>query len=117
MAKLTKICAGQMRHRIVIERQTAAAVADDDIGGQPATPWSTYVTIWGAAAQASGTEGEQQDRTSTVEVLRVVTRYRGDITTEMRIVFNGRPWNISRVNNVQFLNRILEITATAGVPQ
>lgn len=117
MAKCIKICSGAMRHLITVEQQSTEAQEDSIIGGQAATPWETFTTIRGNARQVSGAEAQRQGVTTELENIRVETRYRSDITVEMRLQWDGRPWNIQRLENVDYRNKLLVIYASAGVPQ
>jgi len=107
---------GERPHRVKWERQ---GTADDGHGGQEVT-WTLLGTLWAKAEQLSASEilargglvGEATVRfsfnwTPTLDGMR----------QSDRLEFRGRLYNIQSINNIDFANTLLEVTASAGVVQ
>lgn len=74
--------ASHLRHRITIQRP----VAGQDAAGQPSTTWTDVCTVWADVRYLNGLEAIRADARTGVRRASVRIRYRGDITTAMRVV-------------------------------
>ncbi|AGK58095.1 phage head-tail adaptor [Hyphomicrobium denitrificans 1NES1] len=82
--------AGDLRHRIVIER---AQRTSDGAGGST-TEWETVAEVWAAIWSRSADENFTLDRTAGTATHDVWIRYRADVQPDMRIRFGVRIFDI-----------------------
>lgn len=97
--------AGSLRHRVVIE---SPAVATGSVGGQSIT-WSTFATIWASVEPLRGSEYLSGQQLTNKVSAKITSRYRDDITTAMRAVWDGHTYDIVDVVNVRGRGEQLEI--------
>ena len=88
--------AGMLNRRVTVEEP----VAGGDSYGQPSTSWAAFDTVWAYVVPQSGRSIAEQliagrEASGQVQVVRI--RYRLDITTAMRLSYNGRLYNITSV--------------------
>lgn len=85
------IRAGQLRERIRIEREAPARDASGDV----IPTWQLVAEVSAGIKRLSGTEAfESQRRTGRVQT-RFIIRRRDDLDASMRIVRNGKIYNIT----------------------
>lgn len=84
--------AGKLRHRITIEQPDAS----EGVGGEELPNYSTFATIWGSVEPLSGSEGLQGRQAGAEVTHRVRIRYHAGITSNMRIVWSNRYFNLSQ---------------------
>lgn len=87
--------AGLLRHRVVIQTATATK---DSIGGDVET-WATLAEVWGEVRPLSGREALEAQRITSTASHFITIRYRADVTALMRVVWRGRVFEISQVQN------------------
>ena len=110
------LTAGDFRHPITIERREGV---DDGAGGK-ATVWTKVADVFCAVQQKSATE---QFADGSIGRIRSQSMYkftmwnRNDIATGMRILFDGREFNVRSLNNDLGRNKFLIVEAEAGVAQ
>lgn len=108
------IPAGRMRHRVAV--QSPATTVDSY--GQPTLTWSTVSTVW---AELVGRGGGTQAIVNKGQVTlghTVRIRYCAAFSTmdeTWRLLLGSRVLEISSVNNVDYLNEILELTCSEEV--
>jgi SPP1 family predicted phage head-tail adaptor len=87
---------GQLRNRITIEAATEAP----DTAGQPIRTWSPLVSRLPAKVeQVSGGETIRSRQVSAGCRTLITVRYRTDVTSEMRVVWEGRTLGIVAVRD------------------
>jgi SPP1 family predicted phage head-tail adaptor len=96
---------GQMRKRIRIEQPVRIG---DGIGGGFIT-WQPVDTVWAALDPITGNEAVQANRISALITHQAWMRYRTGITTDMRLVFGIRRFNIVMAINHQERGRRLRL--------
>lgn len=83
--------AGRLRHRLAILFLTTE---QNPVTGEMDKVWSEMETVWGSFDPYSTKDyiaaGSMQEQT----LARAVIRYRDDVTSGMRILFRGNPYNI-----------------------
>lgn len=78
--------AGNLRHRVTIEHRTRAS---DGRGGFTEA-WSPLATVWASVLPRRGvTERIEAQQLVSVIIYEVIIRYRSDITSDMRVVWDG----------------------------
>ncbi len=88
--------AGQLRHRIVLQSKTASR---DAMGGDIIT-WSDRDTVWAAVEPLRGREYFSAHEFQSETEIRFRIRYRPDITTAWRAMWETRPYDITAVIDV-----------------
>lgn len=85
--------AGSLRDRITIQSKADTF----DAFGQPISAWSEYAVVWANVLFINGKEAisSQIDTASKSVSMRI--RWRTDINTGMRVIFNGETYNIKAV--------------------
>ncbi len=77
---------GRLRERVTIEMQVRTA----DGAGGASIGWTALATVAAEVISFKGASLVAGERDEAREPFRVVIRYRGDVTTEMRIAWRGR---------------------------
>lgn len=90
------IAAGKLDRRVTIEQPSVAA---DAYGGQ-VTTWTTFKVAWAEVRPIRGAERFEAmaQRAARFEVFRI--RYLSGVTPKMRIVWDGRVYNIRNIAEV-----------------
>lgn len=108
--KCCDLTAGKLRHTIDIEREQSTP---DGAGGSLIT-WETVATVRAFIKPMSGGERLQSMRLEATVTHRIFIRYRSDILTSDRIVYDGRPMQIRALINIEERNRWIEVYADEG---
>lgn len=106
--------AGRLRHKVTIERLVAGSPQQFGTG-EPDDAWTAYLSdIWATVEPLSGRElFAAQEHLAEVST-RVRLRYRDGITAQMRVVFEGRYYNVGAVIDRELRHRELELLCTEG---
>lgn len=87
--------AGKLDRRITIER---FALVDD--GYQEVSQWAPVAELWASATPISDGERWQAGQTQAFVSMRFVVRFRPDITTKDRVLYDGKVFNIVAVKEI-----------------
>lgn len=102
--------AGNMRHRIVVEKPTSTP----DARGQSIKTWTPWLTSEPASyEEVSGGETLRGRQIETGIVAVFTVNYRPGYTAEYRIRFQGSIYGITRIHPVSGLDRYREIHCKA----
>lgn len=82
--------AGALKHRITIQQKTDT---QDEIG-QPISAWATIADAWAHVIFNNGKEAIKSDVETASKKASARIRYRTDINTSMRVIFNTETYNI-----------------------
>lgn len=85
--------AGDLRNRIIIERQTSS----QDAGGQPLEVWSPVATVWADIRNPTGMGAIRADAHAAVVKTSIRIRWRTDIEAGMRAVHGSMAYEIGAV--------------------
>jgi SPP1 family predicted phage head-tail adaptor len=87
------VSAGKLRDRIMVQARTQAP----DAIGQMIDTWADFAPLWAWVKFQNGTEFNRADvpQASTNASIRI--RYNASITTEMRILFGTKIFNIKAI--------------------
>lgn len=102
--------AGSLRHRITIQTPTTT----QDAAGQPIRTWATLagpVVLPAKVESVAGGETIRGRQVSAVAQVMFTIRYRSDITTQMRVIWDGRVLGIVRASDPYGDRRELRIEA------
>lgn len=86
---------GRLRHRLALQAETQTQGAM----GEPISSYATEATVWGSITPISGKELEQARQISEEIAYRCVIRYYSALTTEYRILHDGRTFEIANIQN------------------
>lgn len=103
---------GQLRKQITVQYEAPTA---DSAGGY-ALGWTDLATVWGEITPVSGSKVYIDAHLEGHVTHHVTLRYRGDlaITTDMRLSYNGRVFNIRAVLNTEERNHWSELLVEEG---
>ena len=98
--------AGNLRHRVVIQRPVEER---NDLGEVVHRSWAEVATVWSDVHPLDGRERwlEASVRPELTHAVRL--RYRGDVTSECRLLHDGRVLRIDSVVNIEERNRELRL--------
>ncbi|MBI3419259.1 MAG: phage head closure protein [Proteobacteria bacterium] len=102
---------GEFREKLSLQEETRVA----DTGGGASLSWSEVASVWGAVEPLSGHENIQGEGLSSVQLYKILLRYRGELGVSMRVVWDSRVLNIRSLREVDARGRLLEILAEEGV--
>ncbi len=106
------LAVGEMRERVIIYSQSQIT----DAAGAIATTWTTGSTCWARMKPLSANQIILAGREEGLRTYMMTIRYRTDITTDSRIMWRGRRFDVQGVRDVseqrQFMSVFLrEISA------
>ena len=87
--------AGKLRHRLIIESPQRAS---DGAGGAVVT-WTQVASIWAHVTPVSARELRSAGQRAEKLTHRITLRYRSGINATMRLVGEGRVFNIDAIIN------------------
>ena len=96
---------GHFRHRVTIQQQGAG----QDAWGAPSAGWSEVVTTWAAIEDQSGADQFSAEHYRADVTHRVRIRYRSGLSPDMRILYDGREFDILHIVNVYERDRQLHL--------
>ena len=109
--KRGKELAARLRRRITIQQP----VYSGDGAGGSTVSWSDVDTVWAEiASRRTGGEALFAGKLQAGMTHVVTIRYRADVTAKMRISYDGRLFNIRRVDNVDAADVLLELLVEEG---
>lgn len=81
---------GMLRHRVTLQRFQQG----QDAYGGPVETWEDVATVWASLEAMSGREffASQQAQSEVTQRIRI--RYRAGVTADMRVIHNGKVFNI-----------------------
>lgn len=108
--KCCDITAGMLRHYITWQEK----VNTPDDGGGFISSWSDVGTDRAFIKPTRGYERWQSQRTETNITHKIYIRYRANRNAKMRIVYNGRAFQVKAILNIEESNKWFEIEAVEG---
>jgi SPP1 family predicted phage head-tail adaptor len=96
---------GEMRHRVIFQTATRN---DDGYGGGEMV-WHDAFEAWVSIEPISGREYFDAMQMQNEITHRIKTRYRSDISPEMRIIYGSKIFSIEAVIDMKNAHRFLEI--------
>lgn len=103
--------AGLLRHKITIQQVAEA----QDASGSMDEAWSTFVKVWAAYEPQTGKESFTEDQQQAFLTVRFRVRYLSGITPKMRILFDGRYFDILATADVGGRGKQLHIMTRENV--
>ena len=101
--------------KITIQKKTTVKNAD----GYPTTGWVDFYTVWAYVNGVSDKEFLASMAEQHESVVNFTVRYFKALdevtTTDYRIVFQGKNYDINGIDNFEFANKTLKFRATEGL--
>lgn len=97
--------AGQLRKRLALQSKTES---QDNFGSVTHT-WSTDETIWGAVQPLTGRELVEAQQIDAESNVKITIRYRVGLSTNLRILWGSRVYEINAVLNFDERNARVEL--------
>ena len=101
---------GELRKRVTIQAETPTT---DNAGGY-ALGWTDVATVWADIRPLTGNEAFTAEHLEGLVTHRVTMRYVTGITTDMRVTYNSRAFNIRAVLNTDERNQWTELLVEEG---
>jgi len=103
--------AGKLKKRVVIQKNTPT----QDAYGSEVESWATFATRWASVEPLKGQEFFAAQQTDAALTVAFRLRYLAGVTTEMRVSYNSRLFDIHSAINVDERNRELILMCTEAV--
>lgn len=108
------INSGKLNKRVSIERSVAGSPAVNDMG-EPNVSWEEVAEVWAAAEPLTGREFWAQQQVQSEITVRFKIRYRSDILTGMRVVYNNAIYMIKSIIDPLEKHEELHLMTSEGV--
>lgn len=97
----------ELKHRITL--QAFATTVNEN--GFEVEVWVDFKTVWAAVSNLHGREYFEAAAVKAESTVKFTIRYTDGINESMRILFKGKQYNISSIDNIKFRNKNIEIKA------
>jgi SPP1 family predicted phage head-tail adaptor len=104
---------GELNRRVTIQQRATGKDAD----GQPSETWQDLLSCWAAIRPLGGRELLLAKSVQAESTHEVTMRYRTTVTAGMRIVYEGRIFNITNINDVDTKHQTLVASCVEGTNQ
>lgn len=88
-------------------------IGQDPVTGEMVTTWTDLATVFAKVEPLVGREYMAAAAIQAEDTTKFTCRYRGDLNASMRIVFDGKNYNIQSIQNIRSANRETLIYARA----
>lgn len=102
---------GQFRHRVTIQKYTANL----DSFGQEVKEWVDICTVWASVEPLRGREFFRAQTIHAEVTTRITIRYKGGISPKMKVVFDGRCFDILSVINPEEKNKEIHLMCKESI--
>ena len=103
--------AARLKHRVIIQQPVDAT----DAAGGSVREWSDLAIVWAEiASRRTGGEAFFAGKLQATTTHVVTIRYRSDVSAQMRLSYDGRLFNIRRVDNRDTAGVLLELLVEEG---
>jgi SPP1 family predicted phage head-tail adaptor len=86
---------GDLRHRVVLQRKE---ITEDELK-QQSEAWVDIATVWSAIEPLSGREYFAAKQVNAEVSAKITIRYRKDVSPDMRVIYDGRIFEVLSVIN------------------
>ena len=73
--------------------------------------WVDFKDLWAAVTNLHGREYFEAAADQAENTVKFTIRYTDQIDTTMRVLFKGKQYNISSIDNIKYANKFIEIKA------
>lgn len=106
-----KSASSRLRHRLTLQQLVQTP---DSAGGYTAS-WDDVAQLWAEILPINGRERLFAGKVQAETTHRISIRYRNDISTSHRLVFESRVFNIRAIMNEHERDDMLELLVEEGV--
>ena len=99
--------AEELKHRITLQLFTTVV----NENGFEVETWVDFKTLWAAVTNLHGREYFAAAVVKAENTVKFTIRYTEGIDESMRILFKGKQYNISSIDNIKYANKFIEIKA------
>lgn len=99
--------AEELKHRITLQLFTTVV----NENGFEVETWLDFKTLWAAVTNLHGREYFAAAAVKAENTIKFTIRYTEGIDESMQILFKGKQYNISSVDNIKYANKFIEIKA------
>ncbi|GKU31453.1 phage head closure protein [Clostridium folliculivorans] len=99
--------AEELKHRITLQLFTTVV----NENGFEVETWVDFKTLWSAVTNLHGREYFAAAVVKAENTVKFTIRYTEGIDESMRILFKGKHYNISSIDNIKYANKFIEIKA------
>ena len=99
---------GELNRRIIIQ-QVSPVVSEN---GFETEAWTDYKTVWASVSNLYGREYFAAMAVNAENTVKFKIRYKVGITTDMRISFGGKYYNINSIDDVDYSHAFMVLRAT-----
>ena len=103
---------GMLRHQVSLQSPSNTT----DAGGGAAKTFTTLAKIWANIKPVSGQEKYRQGQVQETVTHHVMIRFRSDIGTNYRLLYESRIFNIKHIRNIDERDRYLLLICNEGEP-
>lgn len=105
---------GRLNKRVTIQSAVSGSPAINDFGEKNLV-WTDLAEVWAAVEPLTGREFWAQQQVQSEITVRVKVRYRSDITTGMRVVYNEAIYMIKSIIDPLEKHEELHLMTSEGV--
>jgi SPP1 family predicted phage head-tail adaptor len=98
---------GEMRHRITIQSVT---ISTNENGYEVETP-EVLKEVWAKVSNLHGKEFFTAKAVQAENTVKFTIRYMSGLDQSMQILFQGKVYNITAIDNIKYRNEYVEIQA------
>lgn len=102
---------GHLRHKVELQSPSHAT----DAGGGAVKTWTTLAHLWAKITPVSNNESVRQGKVQESITHNVTVRFRSDIGTNYRLLYESRAFNIRGIRNIDERDRFLLLICEEGV--
>lgn len=96
---------GKLDQQVILK-----SLSETNVSGEVTPAYTTVATVWAHVITQHGQEALEAARTNARATVRVLLRYRSDVTTKWRFVWGGETYNVKAVDRSMRRNGELWIT-------
>ncbi len=97
----------ELKYRITFQK--LQSVVNDN--GFEIEEWIDFKNVWAKVANLHGKEYFEAAAVQKENTVKFVIRYTDGIDADMRILFKGKQYNITSIDNIKYANKFIEIKA------
>lgn len=97
----------ELRHKITLQKFTNIV----NVNGFEVETWVDFKTLWAAVTNLHGREYFAAAAVKAENTVKFTIRYTEGIDEGMRVLFKGKQYNISSIDNIKYANKFIEIKA------
>ena len=102
---------GALRHKVELQSPSHTT----DAGGGAAKSWPTLAHLWAKITPVSNNESVRQGKVQETITHNVTVRFRSDIGTNYRLLYDSRAFNIRGIRNIDERDRYMLLICEEGV--